>query len=275
MLNAAQRWRQHLESWAIPAEIRDAAPDEPWSLPRDAFVRRADASLAGGHGVAFDRAREALPAGGTVVDVGAGAGAASLPLNDRAGMLVAVDQDERLLAELIARGGRRAGRVRTIAGSWPEVAPATPVADVVVCHHVLYNVPDLGPFARALTDHARRRVVAQVTPRHPVAGLNPLWLRFHGLRRPERPTWEDAAAALRALEIDPVVEHDDRPDEPGFATFGELVAMARRRLCLARDREPEVAEALREMGADPGDRSTWSLRAPGLVVLWWRGVGEG
>lgn len=270
--DAGERWRRHLESWAIPPAILEAAPAEPWSPPRDAFVRRADASLAHPGGVAFARALEALPEGGSVLDVGAGAGAASLPLLDRAGTLVAVDQDAQLLAELLARGGARAGRLRTVVARWPEVAAATPTADVVVCHHVLFNVPDLAPFVHELTDHAHRRVVVVITPRHPVAGLNPLWLRFHGLRRPERPTWEDAAEALRALGLDPVVERDDPPGEPGFATFEELVAFARRRLCLGSDRDPEVAEALRAMGADPNDDATWSLRGPGLVIFWWRGA---
>ena len=38
--------------------------------------------------------------------------------------------------------------VTTTEGTWPTVAEPPPVADVVVCHHVAYNVSDLAPFAR-------------------------------------------------------------------------------------------------------------------------------
>ena len=44
---------------------------------------------------------------------------------------------------------------------WPDVASQAPPADVVVSSHVLYNVPDIGPFLVALHEHARRRVVVE------------------------------------------------------------------------------------------------------------------
>ena len=50
----------------------------------------------------------------------------------------------------------------------------------MTCHNVLYNVPDLAPFVVALTMHARRLVVAEVTGEHPLVSLNPLWLNFTG-----------------------------------------------------------------------------------------------
>src|SRR5207248_8317418 len=40
--SAAARWRADLESWAIPEEILDAAPETPWGCPVDLFARRAD-----------------------------------------------------------------------------------------------------------------------------------------------------------------------------------------------------------------------------------------
>ena len=88
-----------------------------------------------------------------------------------------------------------------MAGTWPEVAAQTAPADVVTCHNVLYNVPDLGPFLAALTGHARRRVVLELTAAHPLTALNPLWLRFHGLQRPERPTAADVLAILGAMGV--------------------------------------------------------------------------
>lgn len=80
--------------------------------------------------------------------------------------------------------------------------------DVVVCHHVLYNVPRLGPFAQALDEHAGRHVVIEITDRHAWSWMDDLWLRFHGLERPEGPTANDAEAALRELALD--VQREDQ-----------------------------------------------------------------
>jgi SAM-dependent methyltransferase len=263
------RWRDDLASWAIPPHILEAAPETPWQHPRDLFARRADAQVERREGLALARSGEALPAGGSVLDVGAGAGAASLPLR-AAGSLIAVDQDPDMLAALRERAEARSLPVTVVEGRWPDVADRTPAADVVTCNNVLYNVPDLGPFVQALHEHARRRVVVELTPRHPVSGLNPLWRRFHGIERPERPTWEDAAACLRSLGIEPRAERYPRP--PGtahMASFEAAVRATRIRLCLPADREPEVAAALVEGGADPSDPETWSTGSGELVVLWW------
>lgn len=263
------RWRDDLAAWAIPQHILEAAPEPPWQLPRDLFARRADAQVERPAGRSLARAAEALPDGGSVLDVGAGAGAASLPLR-AAGRLIAVDQDPDMLAALRSRAEARGVETEAIEGRWPDVATRTPAADVVTCNHVLYNVPDIGPFVQALHGHARRRVVVELTPRHPVSGLNPLWRRFHGIERPERPTWEDAAACLRTVGIEPNAERYPRP--PGtahMASFEAAVRATRIRLCLPADREPEVAAALVEGGAQPDDPETWSTGGGELVVLWW------
>lgn len=268
-------WRESLAAWAIPEEILAQAPESPWQLPRELFVRRAESQIAQRLGTSLRRAEDALPPRGSVLDVGAGSGAASLPLAGLAGSLAAVDTDAAMLEELRKRALPLRLQTTLVVGRWPDVAERTPAADVVVCSHVLYNVADLKPFVEALTSHARRRVVIEITAHHPLAGLNPLWLRFHHLRRPERPTWEDAARALFALGLEPVVERHRRPDEPAVAgAFSEVVALTRRRLCLPATREGEVAQALREMGFDPLDPRTWSLRDPELVTLWWDS-GEG
>jgi hypothetical protein len=140
----------------------------------------------------------------------------------------------------------------------------------VVSSHVLYNVPDIGPFLVALHEHARRRVVVEITARHPLSVLNPLWRRFHDIERPERPTWRDAASAVRTLGIDPNVETYRRPAGAASATsFEALVRATRIRLCLAPELEPAVATALVEGGADPADASTWTAGNHDLVALWW------
>ena len=88
----------------------------------------------------------------------------------------------------------------------------------MLCHHVLHNVVDLPPFLRALTAAAGRGVVVEMLAEHPLAWLDPLWLRFHGLRRPPPATVDDAVAVLGELGIRPEV-----------ATLGAGDRAARRR----------------------------------------------
>jgi SAM-dependent methyltransferase len=101
-----------------------------------------------GSGPATPSNREAarhLPAGGSVLDVGAGGGAASLPLADLAGRLVAVDESADMVAAFLAAAEAAGVPASGVEGHWPEVAGRVDPADVVVCHHVLYNVADLAP----------------------------------------------------------------------------------------------------------------------------------
>jgi SAM-dependent methyltransferase len=195
-----------------------------------------------------------------VLDVGAGAGAASLPLAPPATRIVAVDTQPTMLDELERQAAEACVAVLRVDGAWPEVAAAVPACDVVVCSHVAYNVPDLATFARALTDHVRRRVVMELHAEHPWVPLGPLWEHFHHQPRPVGPTAALALDVLRDVGIDPQVEQWSRP----FPTLtgplqAEHVAAVRRRLCLPADREPEVAALL----ARPGPQARVS------VVLWW------
>ena len=267
---SARRWREDLDSWAIPPEILAAAPETPWGCPTGLFARAAEDAVTARDAPSGDsfppppslrRALEALPEGGSVLDVGAGGGAASLPLCPPAAAVTAVDQSPDMLAAFAELAEKQGIDHTEVEGLWPDVAGAVGPADVVVCHHVLYNVGDLVPFVVALTRHARRRVVVEITAGHPQAVLNPLWAHFHGVRRPTGPTAADAVAVLRDLGLDVGVEEIEAP--PRWMTAGhqeEQVAFARRRLCLPADRDPEVAAVLEP----PGPRRQ--------VTLWWPGT---
>jgi len=269
--DSARRWREDLESWAIPPEILAAAPETPWGCPTALFARATEDALGTGGGLADDgrtspsvrRALEALVEGGSVLDVGAGAGAASLPLCPPAAAVTAVDQSPAMLAAFAELAGRRGIDHSEVEGLWPDVAERVDPADVVVCHHVLYNVADLVPFVVALTDHARRRVVVEITAEHPQASLNPLWEHFHGVARPSRPTALDAAAVLRDLGLDVGAEPFDAPPRWTHHTHREdVVAFMRRRLCLPAERDPEVAARLPPDGPRRHVTLWWPGRAP-------------
>ena len=266
-MTAAEQWTADLATWTIPEPILAAAPASPWGYPVAAFARRADAASATPT-PSNRRALEGLPEGGTVLDVGCGAGAASLPLAARAGRLVGVDPSEAMLQAFRERAQAGGMAVEALAGTWPATAGEAPAADVVVCHHVFYNVPDLAAFARALHNHARHRVVVELTAEHPLRSLHDLWLHFHGLLRPTRPTADDAVAVLRELGIQPVREDWQAPAFTAFDRREDLIAWTRTRLCLPPARDAEIAEALApglEVGADGGI----ALPPRPMATLWW------
>jgi SAM-dependent methyltransferase len=264
MGDAQRRWAEALAAWAIPEEIRRQATDDPWRLSPNLF-RAPDPAEAPADTPARRRALEALPDSGTVLDVGAGGGAASLPLAPPAARLVAVDESEEMLAAFTARAEERGIDHETFLGRWPDVAGSVPVADVVVSNHVLYNVPDLGPFALALTEKARRRVVVEISGRHPVAGTNPLWHHFWGIDRPERPIADDALDVLVEVGLRPQSERDQRSNwHRHNVDDDQWVAFLTRRLCLPPERQDEVREAAAAF-PQPTTRD--------VVTIWWEAQG--
>ena len=266
------RWREDLSAWAIPDHITAGAAESPWVLPRQVFARRADRLRRAPGGPSFERAWEALEPAGSVLDVGAGAGAACLPLAPRTTTLTAVDADDEMLGLLAGRAAEAGVAARMVHGRWPDVAAQVPPADVVTCHHVVFNVPDLGPFLEALTAHARRRVVIETATAHPLTSLNPLWLRFHGLKRPERPTAGDTLAILAAMGRNPGHTEWSRPAEADYRSMAELVEVTRRRLCLPPERAGEVEAALVELGIKPGQPRDLGSSGRDVVTIWWEGT---
>jgi len=271
--SALGRWRTQLGARAIPPPILAAAPEPPWGFPAVLFRTRAARAGAGGESPTTARARAALPEGGVVLDVGCGGGATSLPLADRAGTLVGVDVQPDMPEVFKTAGEARGVVAETLLGTWPEVAEQAPVADVVVCGHVLYNVPLLEPFVTTLSAHATRRVVLELTETHPLVWMHDLWRRFHGVSFPDGPTADDAEDAL--VELGVAVRRDERPasdgtERSGFDRREDAVALVRRRLCLPASRDDEVAEALGErLQRDDGLWSAGPVPGQRVVTLWW------
>jgi len=269
-MSAAHRWTEQLAAWAIPQPILDAAPESPWGHDPAMFARRADVDRAT-ETPSRQAARETLPDGGAVLDVGCGAGAASLPLAPSAGEIIGVDPSQAMLDEFGLRMRAAGVAHRSVRGTWAEAGDDLPVVDVVVCHHVAYNVPELAGFVADLTRHARRRVVLELTAQHPLSWLNDLWTQFHGITRPSRPTADDAVAVIREAGLRPR-RSDWGPDSRGprtsFAGRGEVVGWVRRRLCLAADRDGEISDALTGRVIENGDGSVGFPARP-IVSLWW------
>jgi SAM-dependent methyltransferase len=269
-MRALQAWGEMLRTWAIPEDILAAVPESPWGFPPELMRVRAETAATRPLDASAARAMEALPKGGRVLDVGVGGGAASLPLGDRASLVVGVDTSREMLDLFRETFRNRRIPTQELFGTWPEVSPLAPPVDVVVCNHVLYNVQDLEPFVRALGEHARHRVVVEITREHPLSWMNDLWMRFHGLVRPREPTADTAVGSLEELGIDVHREDRNRETSPsGFERREDAIALTRRRLCLPAERDPEIEGSLGGRLAE--HEGLWSAGPSDqvLVTLWW------
>jgi SAM-dependent methyltransferase len=237
-------------------EILAAAPQDPHRHVPDRFVapatpedtpsRRTALQLLGS-----DRA--------TVLDVGCGAGAAGLALLPKVSHLTGVDPADDMLRAFDRACVEHGVPHRSVLGPWPDTAQEAGVADVVVSHHVGYNTLELAPFLAALGAGARRGVVIELHAVHPGAWLDPLWVQFHGLRRPPPATADDVLAVLAEIGVDPEVQRWTRPAQDRQPEAE--VAFSLRRLCLPEQRRDEVAEAVARLGPRHRD----------LVTLSWSG----
>jgi hypothetical protein len=147
----------------------------------------------------------------------------------------------------------------TVLGDWPAQAPTAGMAEVVTCHHVVYNVGEIVPFLQALNDAATARVVIEMPMRHPLSNLDAAWQHFWNLPRPSGPTPNDLVAVLSEMGITASSEEfvgELRDDQ----SLSEAAHFTRIRLCLPVEREGEVFEFLSQApAAAPRE----------LATIWW------
>ena len=147
-----------LAEWAIPKSILDQAPEDPWIHPPVMFQIPTEISDS----VSHQRAREAVPVGGTILDVGCGGGIAAFALTPPATHAIGVDHQSEMLWMFSENARDRGVSAEVFEGFWPAVSGEIPVADVAVAHHVVYNVPNIEDFLIAMNEHATRRAVLHV-----------------------------------------------------------------------------------------------------------------
>ena len=196
-MTGAQLWRENLETWAIPQEILDQAPESPWIHPPVLFQIPKLIEMTPSHQIAF----EALP----------------------------------------------------------EISTKVEKADVAVAHHVVYNVPDIIPFLRAMNLHAKKRVVIEMPQQHPLSNLSSAWKHFWKLERPNKPTPEDLVKVLLEMGIMAHLKSWSAPVRAG-QELEELIEFTRIRLCLNKSSEGEIRSFL-QANPQPTVRD--------LATIWW------
>ncbi len=255
------RWRRLLDETAVPRAVRERAPEPGPSLEPERFRWRPEEDARQPVRPSRLRALEALPAGGSVLDVGVGGGASSLGLAPRAGLIVGVDALEGMLASFEASARAAGVPARTVLGRWPDVAGEVGAADVAVSHHAMYSVAEIEDFVAALTSRARHRVVVELSARPPHAGLNPLWRTLYGVDPPDFPVADEAHAVLAAMGLD--VQREDMLLQPHTQEVtAELVAFSRRRLSVGPEHDAEIEAFLHDRRPEPHR----------VVALWWPGA---
>lgn len=276
-MSAAERWREQLEAWAIPAELLEAVDESPYGWPAELWKRR--------RATAEEREDEATPtlgvlrrmapAGGTVLDVGAGTGRMCLPLAEEGYRVTAVERDPGMAGGFREEMEATGVRAELVEGGWPEVAELVAVHDAVLCAHVLYDVQDAGPFLEALARRAGRGVVIEVTARHPWAHLAPYYRALHGLDRPDGPTVDDLAAVVEeVVGVRPLVERWSRAGDLWFTDREELLEFLGRRLVLPRARRAQLAALVEPEIVDREGRLFLGNGERQLVTLWWGAKGR-
>ncbi len=251
-------WRTNLGAWAIPKEILDQAEVAPWIHPVELFTVESEIPDTFSHATA----RAALNEGGSVLDVGCGGGVASMALIPPAGTVIGVDNDQAMLDQYALAATRLGAHHREFLGTWPAVADEVLEADVVVCHHVAFNVPDLEPFIRQLDWHARTRVVLEMPMFHPMSRLSPMWKHFWNLERPTAPSAHDFVEIAREMGFDAQIEVWADAVSWGSRNVKseeQRLVLARRRLCLSADRAEELAAYLAEHPEAPVE----------IATVWW------
>ena len=270
-MRAADRWRAELEAWVIPQRLLDAAEESPYGWAPWVWERLSAAARSAPPPATLEIARRLAGEDGSVLDVGAGRGRASLPLAVSGHDLTAVEPDAGMADGFEEDAARLGVSARLVRGRWPDVAGQVPQADVVVSANVAYDVADIGPFVAALDAAARRGVVIELTELHPRVVIAPLFRAVHGVDRPNGPSVDDLAEVIvEELGVRPNMERWERPTALWFEDWDEILAFYGSRVTLPIARRPELRPMLEPQVTEEDGRLHVGDRMGRYCTLWWR-----
>jgi SAM-dependent methyltransferase len=207
----------------------------------------------------------------TWLDIGAGAGRYALPLALTVREVIAIDPSTAML-EALRDGSREHGitNVRTVGGRWPDAAGPEARADVALMAHVGYDIEAIGPFLEAMERAAGRLCVAVMGEAAMTTAASLFWGPVHGEARVALPALPELLVVLLALDRLPQVALVERTP-PTFASFDEVLAMARRQLWLrdgsARDRQ--LGGLVRSVASERDGRWALDWRPTRIGVVRW------
>ena len=268
---AARRWRSQLAAWEIPDRLLEQADESPYGWPAELWRRRTLESR---------RRREVTPTtslvrhmmgpDGALIDVGAGTGRSCLPYARAGHRVMAVEKNPGMAAGLREEADSEGLEVEVVVGAWPEAASRTAAASVALSSHVVYDVPEIAPFLRALDEYGRHGVVLEMTDVHPWTKMNHLYRAIHGLERPDGPSVEDLVEVISAeVGCEVGVVRWERAPDLWFVSWQEILDYYGKRVVVPGARRPELRPLLEESVERKGDRLYVDEGPRSFATLWW------
>lgn len=153
----------------------------------------------------------------TAIDVGAGAGRHAARLAERLDWVTAVEPSQGMRDLIPPRDN-----MTIIASPWELADPAP--ADLVICCHVLYGIPEIEPFVAKLERAARLHVFIQLRFGQMTTPADPLWELLTGQERVRQPQFGDLYNALLQLGIRPDVAVLSHEAQQRWAGENEFIA---------------------------------------------------
>ena len=255
----------------IPQRLLDAAEESPYGWTPWVWERVSAAARSSPPPVTFEIVRDLAGENGSVLDVGAGRGRASLPMASLGHDLIAVEPDAGMADGFEEEAARLGISARLVRGRWPDVAGEIPRTDVVVSANVVYDVADIAPFLAALNDTARWGVVIELTELHPRVATAPLFRAVHGVDRPSGPSADDLVDVIgEELGIRPDVERWERPVTLWFEDWDEILAFYGQRVTLPLARRAELRPLLEPRVSEKDGRLYVGNRVGRHCTVWWR-----
>ncbi len=272
------RWRALVdEREAQAARLRAAASMSPpafWDERAEGF-RRAVQRRATQADPVFDLVASNVDEEMTVLDVGAGVGRHALPLSWRVKHVTAVEPAHGMRELLLADAEAQHVANLTVVGATWEAAEAPP-ADVVLCSHVVYNVPDIGLFVDKLAGHTGRAcfIVMRTGQRDRV--LRPLFQQVHGEELVPEPTLIDLYNVVHqrlgiAANVQAVAFRRGTMPLGAYESLDEGVASLRQSLYVAEGSagEAQLRAFLQQHLMSEDGRLVLASPAIGAGILWW------
>ncbi|MSQ10167.1 MAG: methyltransferase domain-containing protein [Dehalococcoidia bacterium] len=148
------------EREAQATRLRRAADIDPpafWEERAGRF-RRSVQRRAGQEDPIFDLVVAQVTINLTLLDVGVGMGRHVLPLSRRVEHVTAVEPSQAIRDFMAADAAEQQVANLTVAGADWQTADVAP-ADVVLCSHVIYNVPEVGGFVDKLAAYALQHCI--------------------------------------------------------------------------------------------------------------------
>ncbi len=191
----------------------------------------------------------ALPSGGTVLDVGGGAGRYALPLAARASRVTVVEPSEDSCEALQSRAAEAGiANITVINEPWEDAE--APSADIVLCSLVLHHVPDAAPFVTKVQEHAAGSVVVVEMMETPGALEIPFYERVHGTAPTPLPGLPDVLNLLWAMDIYP-----------------DVSMLSAETAVLDTDRHAAMEQLRRRLAVEEGSAADERLRAAAEELL--------